>query len=74
MKEAGAIKLPALPSPQQFRSWKVSVRSEVTAASGKGELAFQWVIKAESPSATFASLADSEGYDSLDAKLAAALT
>ena len=74
MKEAETIKIPPLPSATQFRSWKVSVRTEVTAAGGKGDVAFQWILAAESPSSTFESLAKSgAGFESLDAKLAAAM-
>ena len=74
IKEADTIKVPAYPQPQQYRSWRAAVRSEVTAASGRGEAAFRWVKKTESPIATFESFRDSDGFDSLDAKLAAALT
>ena len=67
------MKLPALPNPQQYRAWRAAIRSEITAASGRGEEAFLWVMAAELPTATFDGLRDSEGFDSLDAKLAAAL-
>jgi len=75
IKEAETIKIPPLPSATQFRSWKVSVRTEVTAASGRGDVAFKWILLAESPSSSFESLATSgTGFESLDAKLAAAMT
>jgi hypothetical protein len=50
------------------------VRNQVTAASGRGEAAFKWIVETEDPAATYVQFADSAGYDSLDAKLAAALT
>ena len=73
VKEADSIKVPPMPSPLQYRQWKGSIRTEVTAASGRGEEAFQWVLDAESRDVTFEELYDSKGFDSLDAKLAAAL-
>ena len=51
-----------------------TVYTEVTGASGKGEEAFRWVVATEAKTASFESLRDSQGFDSLDAKLAAALT
>ena len=74
IKEADSIKLPQYPQPQQYRSWRSAVRTEVTAASGRGEVAFLWVKRTEGPATTFDDFRDSEGFDSLDAKLAAALT
>ena len=53
----------------------MSVRTEVTAASGRGDVAFKWILLAESPSSSFESLATcGTGFESLDAKLAAAMT
>ena len=67
------MKLPALPDPQQYRAWRAAIRSEITAASGRGEEAFHWAMAAKRPAATFDALHDSGGFDSLDAKLASAL-
>ena len=63
-----------MPTPQQYRAWRAAIRSQVPAASGRGEAAFQWVMAAEQPDALFENFQDSAGFDSLDAKLAAALT
>jgi hypothetical protein len=74
VKEADTVKVPPLPNPQQYRAWRSTVRNAVTAASGRGEEAFKWILQAEKATATLRSLADSRRFDSLDAKLAAALT
>jgi len=37
VKEADAVKAPPLPNPQQYRAWRSTVRSQVMAASGRGE-------------------------------------
>jgi hypothetical protein len=57
----------------QFRGWKSSVRTEVTAAAGLGrcDAAVIWLLRVEKMS--FRSLADSGNFESLDTKLAAAL-
>jgi hypothetical protein len=74
VKEADTVKVPPMPNPQQYRAWRAAIRSQVTAASGRGEAAFQWVMQAEWHEIRYEMLQDSEGFDSLDAKLAAALT
>ena len=71
--EADAVKVPGMPHPQQYRSWRAAIRIEITAAGGRGEAAFLWGIKPEANDATYEGLRDSEGLDSLDAKLATAL-
>ena len=47
VKEADTVKVPPMPTPQQYRAWRAAIRSQVTAASGRGEAAFQWVMQAE---------------------------
>ena len=42
-KEAEAVKLPDFPNPETYRSWKISVREAVRAASDKPDEAFKWV-------------------------------
>jgi hypothetical protein len=74
VKEADAIKVPAFPAPARYPAWKAAVRNEITAASGRGEEAFLWAMRTEAPDVTFDDLRDSEGLNSLDAKLSAALT
>ena len=73
-READTIRVPALPHTTGLRAWRSSVRAEVTAASGRGHVAFKWVREVERDSATFSGLSDSAGLESLDAKLASALT
>jgi hypothetical protein len=73
-REAEMIKLPSeLPNAAGFRLWKIHLRTEVMAASGRGRDAFQWILRTEMAGSTMEALADSEGYESLDNKLAAAL-
>ena len=67
------IKIGTLPNAQQFRAWRLLVRDEVAAASGKGQLAFTWSMETELPGATYDTLADSGNFVNLDVKLAAAL-
>ena len=74
VKEVDAVQGPGMPNPPQYRDWRATLRTDCTAASGRGEKAFLWVVKAESNDASFDALHDSEGLDSLDAKLASALT
>ena len=42
-KEAETVKLPDFPNPETYRSWKISVREAVRAASDKPDEAFKWV-------------------------------
>jgi hypothetical protein len=73
VKEADSVKIAAFPEPIQFRGWKASVRTEITAAAGPGrcDAAFSWLLRVEN--ASFNDLANSGHFESLDTKLAAAL-
>ena len=74
-KEAESIKLKALPLPAQFQAWRQGVRTEVAAASGRGQVAFSWICEAENESATFESMGICDkSFVSLDTKLCSALT
>jgi hypothetical protein len=59
VKEADSVKIAAFPEPIQFRGWKASVRTEITAAAGPGrcDAAFSWLLKVEN--ASFNDLANS---------------
>jgi hypothetical protein len=46
---------------------------EVSAASGRGEEAFTWVLRSETPGTTIEEVQDSEDLPGLDIKLAAAV-
>ena len=74
IKEADHVKLQALPNTVQFRGWRTLVRDEVLAASGRGKIAFEWIIEVEKPGATYAAMANVGDFESLDGKLSAALT
>jgi len=44
------------------------LRNAVVAASGKGNLAFQWIREVEEPGTTYESMADSGDFQTLDVK------
>ena len=73
VRETDSIKLLPLPLTPQFDAWKIALRSEVVAASGRPRAAFDWIIETENPKTTFEELADCGEFESLDCKLAAAL-
>ena len=57
-----------------FRAWRVALRDEVVAASGRGDAAFAWIQLVEHPDATSEALAVSGNkFQSIDLKLKAAL-
>ena len=72
-KEAETIKIAQLPNPIQFQAWQDSVRHEIAAASGRHRQAFPWILRVEDPEVSFEDLAEPEEFESLDAKLSAAL-
>ena len=57
----------------QFDAWKIALRFEVVAASGRPKSAFNWIIETENQKTTFEELADCGEFESLDCKLAVAL-
>ena len=60
-------------NPQQDRAWRAALRRQVTAASGRGEAALQWVMAVEHPDALREDFQGSPSFESLYAKLVAAL-
>ena len=75
VKEADHVKISKLPRVDQLRSFKNLVRQEVVASSGRGDPAFHWILEVEEDGKTFDSFAKSgRDYESLDCKLATALT
>ena len=73
--EAETIVIPPLPDVLQFRSWLATVRDNVSNASGRANTAFPWIRYTEmAPGATaLEDLGNSGDFESLDAKLNAAL-
>ena len=51
-KEAETVKLPDFPNPETYRSWKITVREAVRAASDKPDEAFKWVQEVYERNAT----------------------
>ena len=74
VKEAERIRLPDFPSPETYRSWKISMRETVRAASDQPDEAFQWLLHVYSKEATLESLRDTGKFLTLDTKLLAALS
>ena len=73
LKEKDKLEITKMPSVIEFRAWKIAVRGEIAAASGRDDAGLQWAMEVENPSATFESLADSCKFRTLDEKLASAL-
>ena len=59
---------------QCSKNWRQAVGDELISASGRPEEAFQWVLESEMCSATYACMADSGAFLTLDMKLAAAIS
>ena len=70
IKEAETVHVAAFPDAIQLRSWKASVRTEVTAAAGPGrsDAAFKWVQQTDDMSCS--ALGEPDELESLDTKLA----
>ena len=73
-KEADKIAIPALPDAVRYRSSRVAVREELMGASGRPELAFEWIRQLDNPQTSYDALGDSGLFMALDMKLAAALS
>ena len=74
-KEAYYIKIPDLPETANYRRWQLLLRSNILSASGKGDECLAWIRAPEDPNVTIGDLANSgQGYETLDLKLAKALT
>ena len=74
VKEAESIKLPDFPSPETYRSWKISMRETVRAASDQPDEAFKWLLEVYTKESTLESLRDTGKFLTLDTKLLAALS
>ena len=74
IKEADTLRLQPLPDPGLFDPWIVHTRLEVTSGSGRGQQAFEWVLRVEDLDTTFEELGDPGDFPSLDSKLASAIS
>eukprot|EP00972_Heterocapsa_arctica_P000644 93464-Heterocapsa_arctica.AAC.1 len=45
IRETDKISLLLLSAPPQFDAWKIALRSELVATSGRHNSAFRWIIK-----------------------------
>ena len=73
-KEAETIRVKPLPIAPYFREWKQETYEEVCAASGRPTEAMKLIRTVEKAGIQFEDVADSGDFDTLDAKLATALT
>ena len=73
-KEAETVKLPDFPNPETYRSWKITVREAVRAASDKPDEAFKWVQEVYERSATMELLRETGKFLTLDTKILSALS
>ena len=74
VKEAETIRLPGFPNPESYRSWKISVREAVRAASDRPDEAFNWVQEVYEKSASIESLRHTGKFITLDTKILNALS
>ena len=73
-KEAETVKLPDFPNPETYRSWKISVREAVRAASDKPDEAFKWVQEVYDRTASMEHLRETGKFLTLDTKILSALS
>ena len=74
VKEAEVIRLPGFPNPESYRSWKISVREAVRAASDRPDEAFNWVQEVYEKTATSEALRTTGKFLTLDTKILNALS
>ena len=72
-KEADKIELPNIPEGNHFRTWRIAVREAVASSSRDPKAAFLWIQKVEATRTSSADLAETDGFATLDSKLATAL-
>ncbi|CAE7440996.1 CPK12 [Symbiodinium sp. CCMP2456] len=73
-KEAESVKLPDFPNPETYRSWKITVREAVRAASDKPDEAFKWVQEVYSKEADIEKLRETGKFLTLDTKILSSLS
>ena len=73
-KEAETVKLPDFPTPETYRSWKITVREAVRAACDKPDEAFKWVQEVYERNATMELLRETGKFLTLDTKILSALS
>ena len=72
--EAEEVKVKALPIAPYFREWKQETYEEVCAASGRPTEGIKWIRTVEKTGVKFEDVANSGDFDTLESKLATALT
>ena len=73
-KEEDKVLIPKFPTLEKYQDWKIKVRDNVSAASAKPDDARKWIGKVFQEDQKIDSLAELEGFPTLDAKLLSSLT
>ncbi|CAE7507155.1 CPK12, partial [Symbiodinium sp. CCMP2456] len=73
-KEAETVKLPDFPNPETYRSWKITVREAVRAASDRPDEAFKWVQEVYTKEADLDKLRETGKFLTLDTKILSSLS
>ena len=71
-REANFVKFEAFPTAPKFRAWKRNFLKKVASSSGDPQKAFMWISEVDEKS-THEDLANSNGFETLDAKIASGL-
>ncbi len=67
------LKFAPLPDAPDFDAWKDAAYHKIVAAAQRGYTMLPWISKVEEPGTTFEQLVNSEGYETLDSSLCAAI-
>ena len=73
-KEADKVTVGTFPDALPHQMWREAVSEDVIAASGRPDEAQRWMMASEGRDTTYADMADSGEFLTLDMKLAAALS
>ena len=73
-QEPAAIKFNPIPDVAGFESWRSNVRDTIVAAAGGSMEAYLWILEVEDPSLDFEHLSDVGIFQSIDAKIADAVS
>ena len=68
------IKFNPIPDVVSFESWRGNVRDTIVAAAGGSMEAYLWILEVEDPLVDFESLKDVGDFQSIDAKIADAVS
>ena len=72
-RESDKVHIQGTPTAMDWRGWRETLRHSVLAASNRGNDALEWIMRVEVIGCTFAELANSGEFETLDYKLHTAL-